>query len=100
LIGVIFFFRVVQAASGERDPLVVRQNLRAQVEALALSAGPLRETFRSPKKFSDVAELILRKQKSEAIKLTREDTGLGLKEAKELVEQIEKAARRAERAGV
>ena len=100
LIGVIFFFRGVQAASEESDPLVVRQDLRAQLEALSLSAGPLREKFRSPQKFSHVAELILRKQKIEAIKLTREDTGLGLKEAKELVEQIEKAARRGERAGV
>jgi ribosomal protein L7/L12 len=41
-----------------------------------------------------VAGLVLRKQKIQAIKVAREATGLGLKEAKDLVEEIERAARK------
>lgn len=100
LAGTAFFFRGTHASPEEADPILARQNLLARVEALKVSAGALRGRFRSPQKFSQVAELILRNQKIEAIKIAREDTGLGLNEAKELVEEIEKAARRGGATGV
>lgn len=52
------------------------------------------ERFGSQAALDAVVELVRSGQKIEAIKMTREITGLGLKEAKDLVDQIEGHLRR------
>ncbi len=47
-------------------------------------------TFNDPSFESELKELIARGEKSQAIKLYRERTGVGLKEAKEAVEALER----------
>jgi hypothetical protein len=91
--GLILFARGSRS-DGAEDDLASQARLSEQMNSLRFAGGSLRQRFLSSQKFNEVAGLVLRKQKIQAIKVAREATGLGLKEAKDLVEEIERAARK------
>jgi ribosomal protein L7/L12 len=95
------------ASSGKADAARLAQ-LEKKVDQLLSQAGPDTNAYlqssvgNPPNAFSasvsitgaasaDIMDLIRRGRKIEAIKLYREQTGVGLKEAKDAVEQIERS---------
>ena len=97
LIGLVALLAVVlhRRVSAVGDRLAALSRLEAKVDLLLKHAGLAYDPYQ--KVPAAVADAVQRGKKIEAIKLYRIATGVGLKEAKEYVEEIE---RRAGRGGV
>lgn len=78
---------IVGKISG-KNVTVVSPNISAMDESIVKNSLPSKEL--SPEQLHKVAALIKTKNLIPAIKLVREYTGLGLKESKDLVEEMTK----------
>lgn len=97
LIGLVTLLALVlhRRVSAVADRLAGLSRLEAKIDLLLKHAGLAYDPYKNVP--AAVADAVQRGQKIEAIKLYRTATGVGLKEAKDCVEEI---ARRAGRGGV
>jgi large subunit ribosomal protein L7/L12 len=90
IVSIAFVFLLAKAvrSSRRRDPLMGEQPPRRPIAARRPKSAVVNATL-SPQVEAEVRALLAAGRKIDAIKIARDETGLGLRETKELVEALQ-----------